>query len=112
MNGKEVAEELGLSRDVVRGLMLRGEITAEKSSGRWSVEKTDLEKFRRQQRARTETLKNQYVAMYWQGVEVDALKRRTRQDCKKHGIVLLPVPASDFAEQTIYDSLPKVGDNA
>ncbi len=102
MNGTELAAKLKTSTRMVKFLLDSGIIKATKEKGAWSVDPESFKEFSKKNAAKVKKLKAEYVALYWQGLTVEQLQNRVKDDFLMRGIVY-PVPG--FAEIAIYESL-------
>ena len=104
MNGQDLARKLRTNGLMVRRLIESGEVKAAKKKGRWDVDEASFKAFQRRNRAKLDRLREEYIALYWEGLTVQRLQARTKEDFKERGIFY---PAMDFAEKTIYEAVKK-----
>jgi hypothetical protein len=87
----------------VRKLIKEKHLPAYKDTGRWYVNREDLEKFAARNATQIKKLKEEYLKLYRQGAGPEYLQTCVSSDFIKHGIQLTPIKG--FAEQTIYNKL-------
>lgn len=101
MNGLQLAKSLGTSTRMVGDLLKSGRIKAKRVKQVWECDLDSVNEFCRKNKAAVTKLKRVYMDLYWQGVSIEALEKRTRDDFKKRKIVW---PADGFAVGVIYEN--------
>lgn len=103
MTPREKSEKLNVNYREILEIISQKVLKAEKQKNRWIIQEKDFQNFKKKNSGKIEDLKKRYVSLYWQGLTINSLKNRTKEDFEKEKIYLIPY--KDFAEQTIYNHL-------
>lgn len=102
ITAKELCKMLDVNRVDVAELTSIGELKAQKTKGRWKINKKSAENLKKKNQKKIESIQKEYVSVYWQGLTHQQLQKRVSGDFKRRGII---ARQRGFAEQTIYDEV-------
>lgn len=102
ITAKELCKMLDINRVDVAELTSVGELKAQKTKGRWEIDKKSAENLKKKNQKKIESIQKEYVSLYWQGLSCKQLQKRVSVDFKRKGIISKQI---GFAEQTIYEEV-------
>jgi len=99
---KEIAVSLNVSYVAVLALLNTKNIKAKKVNCRWQIKPNDFAAFKARNKRAIEKLEQEYVGLYWQGLNPDQLEKRVAEDFRSRSII---ADKYGFATNAIYKSL-------
>lgn len=104
MTPKETAKMTGIPHDAILSALRGGSISGKKYRGRWHIKPRDAWRLKTVNDAKLDSIREEYISLYREGLTVDRLQARVKNDFLERNIVW---PATWFAERTIYQSVMK-----